>query len=74
MQSLCLKGKGIKSLDFLEKYMRVNPNLVDIDIGYNPLSSQAMQKFTMNMRKNQLIQNIGVDGISSLDPKTRDEL
>lgn len=32
--------------------MRVHPNLVDIDIGDNPLTKKEMQKFTMNMRKN----------------------
>lgn len=39
MNKLSLKGKGLKSLDFLEKYIRVHPNLVDIDIGDNPLTN-----------------------------------
>lgn len=74
LNRLSLKGKGLTSLDFLEKYMRVHPNLVDIDIGDNPLTNKEMQKFTTNMRKNQLISNIGVEGINDLDQKTKDEL
>jgi len=35
--------------------MRVNPNIVDIDIGDNPLSEEEMEKFTMNMRRNNMI-------------------
>jgi alpha-D-ribose 1-methylphosphonate 5-triphosphate synthase subunit PhnL len=39
----------LKSLDFLSKFMRLNPNILDIDIGENPLSDKEMQKFTKNV-------------------------
>ena len=55
------------SLDFLEKYMRLNKNLVGIDISFNPLTSKEMQKFVQILRKNQVIRNVSVDGIDELD-------
>ena len=37
------------SLDFLAKFMRVNPNIGDIDLGDNPLTDMEMQKFSSNI-------------------------
>jgi hypothetical protein len=58
-----LRGKGLTSLDFLEKYMRENPNIGDIDIGNNPLNEREMQRFTINIGKNTAIRTIRMDGI-----------
>jgi len=33
-----------------------------------------VQKFTTNVKKNQLIFNIGIDGIDDLDNKTKNDL
>ena len=35
--------------DFLAKFMRVNPNIGDIDLGDNPLTDMEMQKFSSNI-------------------------
>jgi len=51
--------------------MRVNPNIVDIDIGENPLSEKEMEKFTMNLRRNNMIRKIGMDGIKNLSLDTK---
>lgn len=45
-QSLSLRGKNLTSLDFLSKYMQHNHNIVDIDIGENPLTDQEIKKFS----------------------------
>jgi hypothetical protein len=37
-----LRGKNLTSLDFLSKFMRENPNIVDIDIGENPLTDREI--------------------------------
>ena len=33
--TLSLKNLGITNLDFLSKYMRLNPDIVDVDLGDN---------------------------------------
>ena len=60
------------SLDFLAKFMRVNPNIGDIDLGDNPLTDFELQKFTSNiMTENQAIKTIGMDGIKNLKSGTK---
>lgn len=60
------------SLDFLAKFMRVNPNIGDIDLGDNPLTDLELQKFTSNiMTENQAIRAIGMDGIKNLKSGTK---
>ena len=54
--------------------MRVNPNIVDIDIGDNPLSEEEMEKFTMNLRRNNMIRQIGMDGIKNLNQGTKEKI
>lgn len=70
-QSLCLRGQNLTSLDFLTKFMRENPNIVDVDIGENPLSDQEIKKFSQHMKSNQSVTKLGLDGIKGLKSGTR---
>ena len=53
LQKLSLRGKNLTSLDFLSKFMAINPNIGEIDIGDNPLSDQELQKFSLDVQENQ---------------------
>jgi hypothetical protein len=67
-----LKGKNLKSLDFLSKFMRVNPEVQDVDIGDNPLSNEEIEKFyDKNLTRGTGLQTIGISGIKSLKHSTR---
>ena len=52
INKLSLRGKNLTSLDFLSKFMRVNPNIVDIDLGDNPLNDEELRKFHSNIQGN----------------------
>ena len=71
IQRLSLKGKNLTSLEFLSKFMRENPNIVDIDIGENPLTDLEIQKFTVNVAKNSAIRTIGLEGLKNLKSGTK---
>jgi hypothetical protein len=51
--------------------MRLNPNILDIDLGENPLTDKEMQKFTKNVQNNPNIRKIDLDGIKNLKSGTR---
>lgn len=68
-----MRGKNLTSLDFLEKFMRENPNIVDIDLGDNPLTDGEMQKFTANIKSNLQLRTVGTEGIR-LRAKTKKQL
>jgi hypothetical protein len=72
MTTLSLRGKNLKSLDFLSKFIRENPQVEDIDIGDNPLSNGEIQKFyDANLTKSTSLRTIGISGIKSLKHSTR---
>ena len=69
---LSLKGKGLKNLDFLSKFMRENPQVQNVDIGDNPLSNDEVHKFyDKNLTRGTGLQTIGITGIKSLKSSTR---
>ena len=71
MQQLVLRKKGLQSLDFLVKYVRCNPNIVDIDLSENPLPDSELIKFQQHLKNNQSIQRINLDGINDVRQTTR---
>ena len=51
--------------------MRENPNIVDIDLGDNPLSANEIDKFSKNLKQNKSVRNLGLDGIKNLNQSTK---
>ena len=47
--------------------MRENPNIVDIDLGDNPLSANEIDKFSKNLKNNKSVRNLGLEGIKHLN-------
>lgn len=64
----------MKSLDFLSKFIRENPNIEDIDIGENPLSDVELKKFTEDVRQNPIIRSVGLQGIKNLKSSTKTQI
>jgi hypothetical protein len=58
-----LKGKNLKSLKFLSKFVREFPNISDIDIGGNKIDNDEMKAFTSELVHNRHIQNIQTGNI-----------
>ena len=71
IQKLSLRGMNLTNLDFLNKFMRENPNIQNIDIGENPLSDGVLRNFHDNLQLNQDIRSINLDGIKNLNKETK---
>ncbi len=61
----------MKSLDFLTKFIKANPNVVDIDLGDNPLSANEIDQFAANLKNNKSVRHLGLDGIKHLKQGTK---
>lgn len=55
---LSLKGKGLKTLDFLSKFIRVHPHITDIDISGITVPDVELRKFADSLKENISVQNI----------------
>jgi len=60
--SLKLGGKGLKSLDFLNKFVREFPNVNEIDVANNKVGTKEMMKLFGELKKNKNITNINAKG------------
>ena len=60
--SLKLGGKGLKSLDFLNKFVREFPNVNEIDVANNQVGTKEMMKLFGELKKNKNITNINAKG------------
>jgi len=63
-QVLSLKGLGIKSLDFLAKFLREHPNITDLDLQVRNLSDKEMQKFAEEMKANTSVKTMNIQGVN----------
>ena len=45
IKKLSLRGMNLTSLDFLNKFMRENPQIYNLDLGDNPLGDAELQSF-----------------------------
>jgi hypothetical protein len=50
----------------LTKFIKANPNVVDIDLGDNPLSANEIDQFAANLKNNKNVRHLGLDGIKHL--------
>lgn len=53
------------------KFIRCNPNIIDIDLSENPLPESELLSFYQHMKMNQFIRNVKLDGISRLQNSTK---
>ena len=67
---LSLRGKGLKSLDFLSKFIRNHPYFTEIHIDTESLPQSEMMKFAETLQQNLIVQNVFFKG-SKLNSATR---